>query len=202
MSSDVVHHPGFLSLAEQRSIARQAFRIEPGFYRPVLANGSKMHVRMNGLGWHWSAITYEYSRERDVDGQPAAAIPTTWQRIARRALRVSGFATGSRVASFDVCLVNWYDEIDGRMGLHRDNSEQSDAPVVSLSIGATAIFLMGGLKRTDPTERIDLASGDLLVFGRSRRWAYHGVRRLIRGTTPEKLGLPEAGRLNLTFRRL
>jgi alkylated DNA repair protein (DNA oxidative demethylase) len=74
--------------------------------------------------------------------------------------------------------------------------------VVSLSVGATALFTIGGPSRQDPQEVHPLESGEVVLFGRSMRLAYHGVRRLVRGTTPPELGLPAPGRLNLTFRIL
>jgi alkylated DNA repair dioxygenase AlkB len=90
------------------------------------------------------------------------------------------------------------------MGLHQDKDESREsigagAPVVSLSIGDTARFLFGGLKRKDPLETILLESGDVFVFGGESRLRYHGVTRILPGTAPRHLGFE--GRLNLTFRR-
>jgi alkylated DNA repair dioxygenase AlkB len=90
------------------------------------------------------------------------------------------------------------------MGLHQDKDESRESvaeglPVISLSIGDTAQFLFGGLRRRDPVERIVLASGDVFVFGGPARLRYHGVTRVVGGTAPP--GLPFSGRLNLTFRK-
>jgi DNA alkylation damage repair protein AlkB len=104
----------------------------------------------------------------------------------------------------DVCILN-YDPVDGgRMGLHQDKDESPESiaagdPVVSISIGDTARFLFGGLKRRDPVEVVWLASGDVFVFGGASRLRYHGVTRIIAATAPPALGF--AGRFNLTFRR-
>jgi alkylated DNA repair protein (DNA oxidative demethylase) len=86
------------------------------------------------------------------------------------------------------------------MGLHQDRDEQDlDAPVVSLSLGDTCLFRIGGTKRNDPTQSFRLASGDALVFGGKARLAFHGVDRIMPGTSTL---LPEGGRINLTLRRV
>ena len=89
------------------------------------------------------------------------------------------------------------------MGLHQDKDEsaaslEAGAPVVSLSVGDTARFLFGGMRRRDPIENIFLESGDAFVFGGVARLRYHGVSRIVPGTAPAALGI--AGRFNLTFR--
>ena len=103
----------------------------------------------------------------------------------------------------DLCILNYYDA-DGRMGLHQDKDEgerslAAGLPVVSISLGDTAHFLFGGLKRKDPVESQLLESGDAFVFGGPARLRYHGVTRILPGTAPRELDL--AGRFNLTFRQ-
>src|SRR5262249_35254140 len=51
----------------------------------------------------------------------------------------------------------------------------------------------------DPTLTLRLASGDALVLGGAARLAFHGVDRIIPGTSTL---LPEGGRINLTLRRV
>ena len=103
----------------------------------------------------------------------------------------------------DLCILNYYDA-EGRMGLHqdKDESERSIAaglPVVSVSLGDTARFLFGGLRRKEPVEARLLESGDAFVFGGPARLRYHGVSRIVPGTAPPELEL--TGRFNLTFRQ-
>src|SRR5437868_15414928 len=103
----------------------------------------------------------------------------------------------------DLCLLNFYD-VEGRMGDHQDKDESAASiaaglPVVSLSVGDTARFLFGGVKRRDPIETVPLQSGDGFVFGGPARLRYHGVSRILPGTAPPQLGL--TGRFNLTFRQ-
>jgi alkylated DNA repair protein (DNA oxidative demethylase) len=204
--ADVVFKKGFLSLAEQREVYEKVMRIEPGFYVPVLRNGNRMNLRMNCLGYHWSSITYKYSKVRDVDQKPVAPVPAFLQELTCRALAETDYWHGPRpVPPYDICIVNWYEENGGKLGVHADNSERRESleagyPVVSQSIGATAVFTIGGLTRQEPQEAHLLESGDVVLFGRSRRLAYHGVTKIVRGTTPPELGFETPGRLNLTFR--
>ena len=72
-------------------------------------------------------------------------------------------------------------------------------PVVSISLGDTARFLFGGVRRRDPVDAIPLESGDAFVFGGPARLRYHGVSRIVPGTAPVELDL--SGRFNLTLRQ-
>jgi alkylated DNA repair protein (DNA oxidative demethylase) len=99
----------------------------------------------------------------------------------------------------EACLINYYASA-ARMSLHQDRDEVDfSAPVVSLSLGDTCLFRFGGITCGGPTRSIKLASGDALVLGGAARLAFHGVDRIIPGTSTL---LPEGGRLNLTLRRV
>lgn len=192
----------YLPLDEQRALATRCLAIgagETGFYTPIVRGGRPMSVRMLCLGRHWNALAYRYEGVRsDADGRPAPPLPDDLATLAQRVAREAGF----RMAP-DVCIVNWY-AAGSRMGLHQDKDE-SDAsladgtPVVSLSLGDTARFLFGGLRRREPVQTIPLESGDAFVFGGPSRLRYHGVARILPGTGPPSVELE--GRLNLTFRQ-
>jgi alkylated DNA repair protein (DNA oxidative demethylase) len=170
-----------------------------GGYVPTVRGGGKMHVRMVCLGRHWNALTYTYEATRaDHDDAPVAPVPDDWVALVSRIARDAGFDFAP-----DLCIMNWYDA-DGRMGLHQDKDEgrasiEAGLPVVSISLGDTARFLFGGLKRRDPIRSLLLESGDAFVFGGAARLRYHGVSRIIPGTAPSTLDIN--GRFNLTFRR-
>jgi len=86
------------------------------------------------------------------------------------------------------------------MGLHQDKDEEDfAAPVLSVSLGDTGIFRVGGRSRKDPTRKIELASGDVVVLGGDDRLAYHGIDRILPGSADL---LAEGGRFNLTLRRV
>ena len=190
-----------LPISEQRSIVETCLelgRLPSGFYTPVVRGGHPMSVRMLCLGRHWNAKEYRYEPVRsDVDGLPVQQLPADLARLATTIAGETGFDFMP-----DICIVNLY-SAQSRMGLHQDKDEGADslrrgAPVVSLSIGDSARFLFGGLRRRDPMETIWLESGDAFVFGGPSRLRYHGVSRIVPGTAPADVGFP--GRLNLTFR--
>jgi DNA oxidative demethylase len=191
----------WLSIDEQRTLVDRcrAFMDAPaGGYVPTVRGGGKMRVRMTCLGRHWNAKTYTYEDVRgDHDGQPVAPLPEEWVTLASRLAADAGF-----VARPDICLINWYGP-EGRMGLHQDKDEGPDSikagvPVVSISLGDTARFQLGGWRRRDPVETHLLESGDVFVFGGPSRLRYHGVSRILARSGPSALALD--GRFNLTFR--
>ena len=192
----------YLAPGDQQAIAARCLEIlegPAGGYVPTVRGGGKMRVRMVCLGRHWNPLTYRYESTRaDYDNAPVAPVPPEWIALASTIAGAAGF----RVVP-DICLINWYGA-DGRMGLHQDKDESAEslrdgAPVVSLSIGETARFLFGGLRRRDQVESFLLESGDAFVFGGPARLRFHGVSRIVPGTAPDGVGFE--GRLNLTFRR-
>jgi alkylated DNA repair protein (DNA oxidative demethylase) len=197
-----VHLPRCLSLEEQRMLVGRCRALVDGdvpAYVPVVRGGGKMHVRMLCLGRHWNGQTYTYETTRsDFDQLPAPPLPDDFKSLAQRLAREAGMSLDP-----DLCILNYYDG-DGRMGLHQDKDEgerslAAGLPVVSVSLGDTARFLFGGLKRKDPVEPRLLESGDAFVFGGPARLRYHGVSRIVPGSAPRELDL--TGRFNLTFRQ-
>jgi len=197
-----VHLPRYLSLEQQRALVDRCRALVDGevpAYVPVVRGGGKMHVRMLCLGRHWNGQTYTYEDARsDFDRLPAPPLPDDFKALAQRLAREAGMSFEP-----DLCILNYYDA-SGRMGLHQDKDEgerslAAGLPVVSVSLGDTARFLFGGLKRKDPVEAQMLESGDAFVFGGPARLRYHGVSRIVPGTAPGELDL--AGRFNLTFRQ-
>ncbi len=158
-----------------------------------------MRVDMVCLGRHWNALTYSYELVRsDHDGRPVQALPDDLAEIARRAAAEAGMAIAP-----DLCILNYYRGPD-KMGLHQDKDESpktlaAGVPIVSISLGDTARFVVGGTRRRDPTEAIFLESGDAVVMGGPSRLRFHGVTRIIPGSGPPELALN--GRYNLTFRQ-
>lgn len=200
-SSGVAHLRGRVTLADQRELAAGCLALgaaEAGFYTPLVRGTHPMSLQMLCLGRHWNARTYRYEPVRsDVDGRPVPQLPADFTALAQAIARDAGFEMAP-----DICIVNWY-RVGSRLGLHQDKDESPaslarGAPVVSISIGDTALFQIGGLRRKDPVETIPLESGDAFVFGGPSRLRYHGVKRIVPGTAPEGVGFE--GRLNLTFR--
>ena len=158
-----------------------------------------MSVQMVCLGMHWNARTYSYEDKRsDFDGLLVQALPEDFKQLATRVATMAGMQIEP-----DICIMNFYDE-SARLGLHQDKDERPETlkagiPVVSISIGDTAKFLMGGTTRKERVKALLLESGDAVVFGGTSRLRYHGVSGILRGTAPRELDFE--GRFNLTFRQ-
>lgn len=193
--------PGWLGLAQQRWLVDRfhEWAHGPVPLRSAKIGGHEMSVRTVCLGWHWRP--YEYTRAAvDVNGNRVLEVPDWMVRLGRKAVtEATGDPAAGRAYTPDTALVNYYDDA-AHMGMHQDRDEQSRAPVVSLSIGDTCRFRFGNTEnRNKPYEDIDLASGDLFVFGGASRLAYHGVTKVHPGTAPAGCGL-ETGRINITLR--
>ena len=197
-----VHLQRYLAIDAQQRLVDECRALIDGpvpAYVPVVRGGGKMHVRMLCLGRHWNGRTYAYEPTRaDYDNLPAPPLPDSLRDLARAIARDAGMPFDP-----DLCILNYYDA-DGRMGLHQDKDEAERSlaaglPVVSVSLGDTARFLFGGVKRKEPVESRLLESGDAFVFGGPARLRYHGVSRIVPGTAPRELHL--TGRFNLTFRQ-
>jgi alkylated DNA repair protein (DNA oxidative demethylase) len=197
-----VHLPDWLSVDRQQELVEACRRWAAG---PVpirhtrLPTGNVMSVQTVCLGWHWSP--YKYTRTSPDAGGAAVAPFPNWLADLGRAALVDAYGDPIRAETYrpDTALINFYDEA-ARMGMHQDKDEKVDQPVVSLSIGDTAIFRFGnGETRNRPYTDVELYSGDLFVFGGASRLAYHGVPKVLPRTADPACGLP-AGRLNLTLR--
>jgi alkylated DNA repair protein (DNA oxidative demethylase) len=187
--------PGRLDEAWQTRLTDEvtALAAQAPPYRPVTPGGKAMSVAMTNLGdlgWITDAAGYRYQPAHPVTGRPWPPIPSLltelWAELC------------DPVVAPDCCLVNFYDGA-AKMGLHRDADEADFSfPVLSVSLGDTALFRLGGLRRSDPTGQFRLASGDVVLLGGAARRAYHGVDRIIPGSS--RL-IPGGGRINLTLRR-
>ena len=166
------------------------------FYRPTMpGSGMPMSVEMTNfgpLGWVTDqAKGYRYEPCHPVTGEP-------WPGIPASLLALWAQATAYPAAP-EACLVNLY-RGTAKMGLHRDADEQAaDAPVLSVSLGDTALFRFGGLTRRGTTATLKLNSGDVLMFGGPARMMFHGVDRIQAGSSNL---VPGGGRINLTLRRV
>ena len=161
----------------------------------VTPGGHTMSVAMSNcgsLGWVSSARGYGYAACEPESGKPWPLMPVDWFDLAIRAAARAGYANFKP----DACLINQYAP-SAKMGLHQDRDEQDlTQPIVSVSLGLPAVFLFGGLKRSDKPQRLRLVHGDVVVWGGPMRMAFHGVAPLADGNHPAW----GPRRLNLTFR--
>lgn len=157
-----------------------------------------MSLQMVCLGWYWKP--YKYMKTAGEDGPEVLPFPEWLKDLARDAV-ADAYGRRDEADRYrpDAALVNFYDD-QAKLGMHQDKDEESDAPVVSLSLGDSCVFRFGNPEtRNKPYTDIELRSGDLFVFGGPSRFSYHGVTKVLPGTADPRLGM-EAGRLNITIR--
>jgi alkylated DNA repair protein (DNA oxidative demethylase) len=192
------HFPAQLDRRAQAALladVRLVVAAAPLYVSTMPRSGKPMSVRMTNcgpLGWVTDKERgYRYQATHPLTGKPWPAMPAVlldlWHDI-------SGYR-----APPEACLVNYYAG-GAKMGLHQDKDEDDfGAPVLSVSLGDSAVFRVGGQSRKDPTETFDLKSGDVFLLAGEDRLAFHGIDRILTGSSDL---LPEGGRFNLTLRRV
>lgn len=169
---------------------------QSSFRHMVTPGGYTMSVAMTNcgrVGWVSDRKGYRYDPVDPESGRPWPAMPAAFQQLAIRAAASAGYERFDP----DCCLVNRY-EPGTKLSLHQDKDERDfTAPIVSVSLGLPAVFLFGGLKRSDRPRRIRLESGDVAVWGGPSRLTYHGIAPLAEGEHPAT----GPARINLTFRK-
>lgn len=191
-------YPRLLDERAQRSLLealREGAKLAPP-YRPRMPRTGQpwsiMQTNFGPLGWVSDVRGYRYEPRHPLTGEPWPPLPPIlldlWAEYA------------AYPAPPECGLVNIYRGEKAKMGLHQDRDEQAtDAPVLSVSLGDTCLFRVGGFARSDRTKSFRLASGDVLVLGGPSRPRFHGVDRLVPGSSRLVGG---GGRLNLTLRRV
>ncbi len=195
LAPGLIFAQGYFDAARQQALAAEvaALAARAPWYMPRMPRtGHPFSVKMTHcgpLGWVSDVDGYRYQPLHPVTGEPWPPIPA----LALQAWReLSAYPHPPQA-----CLVNFYNS-SARMGLHQDSGEGDfSAPVVSISLGDSCVFRYGGLKRGDPTKSLKLHSGDVIVLGGASRLAFHGVDRILAGTSQL---LPGGGRVNLTLR--
>jgi DNA oxidative demethylase len=197
MIQGLKHYPELLDRTAQEALVaelRACVAKAPLFIPLMPRTGRPFSVRMTNLGnlgWVSDRAGYRYQAMHPDTG-------THWPEMPQAVLDI-----WSKVSSYDhppeACLVNFY-QGGAKMGLHQDRDEADfSAPVVSISLGDTAVFRIGGTERGGKTSTLKLSSGDVLVMGGESRLSFHGVDRVNVGTSTL---LKESGRINLTLRRV
>jgi len=178
-------------VADMRALVAQA-----PFRHMVTPGGHQMSVAMTNcgsLGWVTDRTGYRYDGIDPESGKPWPAMPKSFRELAGQAAARAGFDGFAP----DACLINCY-EPGARMSLHQDKDEGDfDAPIVSVSLGLPAIFLFGGMNRSDKPRRFRLQHGDIVVWGGPARLVFHGIAPLADG----EHALMGRQRINLTFRK-
>ena len=184
--------PGDIGLiADVREIVAQA-----PFRQMQTPGGHQMSVAMTNcgeVGWVTDRSGYRYDPVDPETGRRWPAMPRSFVQLAAEAAVAVGFPDFAP----DACLINRYAP-GARMSLHQDRDEKGfAAPIVSVSLGLPAVFLFGGLQRSDRPVRYRLEHGDVVVWGGPSRLVFHGVAPLADG----EHALTGRSRINLTFRK-
>jgi alkylated DNA repair protein (DNA oxidative demethylase) len=187
--------PGLLDAAAQDNLTRlamAAFEVAPPA-RYETAYGKAMSVAMTSfgpLGWTSDKAGYRYADRHPGTGRPWPDMP--------QALLALWADLGDPDTPPDSGLINLYRD-EARMGLHQDRDEADPRfAVLSISLGDTAVFRIGGPSRKDPTKSLRLSSGDVCRLSGLARLAFHGVDRILPGSSSL---VPGGGRINITLRR-
>ncbi len=197
MTNGLRHFPKYFDLTQQEqllTVLRQAVADAPLFTPVMPRSGKPFSVRMTNLGplgWVSDKSGYRYQPTHPATYKAWPAMPDILTKLWTD---IAGYPHPP-----EACLVNFYNT-DAKMGLHQDRDEQDfNAPVVSVSLGDTGLFRWGGTTRGGKTQSVKLASGDVLVMGGESRLCFHGIDRILPGTSTL---LKEGGRINLTIRRV
>jgi alkylated DNA repair protein (DNA oxidative demethylase) len=194
------HVPGYFSpkgQAELMDAVDAVIEAAPLFVPRTPRLGRPFSVRMTNCGaLGWVSDKERGYRYESVHPQTGLAWPPMPQRLVDLWAEFSACP-----AAPEACLINYYSP-KAKLGMHQDKDEEDfSAPLISVSLGATAIFRLGGLKRRDPSRTFELRSGDVLILGGRARLAYHGVDRILAAEPASPL-IAEGGRINLTLRRV
>lgn len=205
--SGLLYLPNYLTIADQKDLLndlRTVVRQSP-LFTPTMSSGAPFKYKMTNigeLGWNSDRKGYRYESRHPVTGQPYPEIPLSLRLMIDD---LSG-KFGEKINPQAV-LLNWYPE-GAKLGLHIDNTEKVKKPVVSISLGDRGLFAIDATGSRDRStamrnlERINVNSGDAIVFGGDLRDAYHAVERIDAGTAPTELGMKSSGRINLTARQV
>jgi alkylated DNA repair protein (DNA oxidative demethylase) len=199
---------GIPSLTAVIQNVRNVIRHAP-LFTPRMYDGKPFRYQMSNcgdLGWLATPAPtecqvrpkkgYYYSDINPYTGQPWPHMPDSIRTTSILAATDTGWTNFNP----ETCLINFYRNQNDRLGIHQDNSEKNlSAPVVSISIGDSAIFQIGGTEKTTPVEDILLENGDVLVLAHKSRLFYHKLARILPGSSNQ---LTFGGRLNLTIRQV
>jgi alkylated DNA repair protein (DNA oxidative demethylase) len=197
MAEGAVLLRGFARPVEREVIGDIGAIVEQAPFRHMVTpGGHAMSVAMTNCGnagWVTDRSGYRYDANDPLAGKPWPAMPPSFRALAGQAAAEAGFPNFAP----DACLINRY-QPGARMSLHQDKDEHDfGAPIVSVSLGLSAIFLLGGLQRSDKPSRYRLEHGDIAVWGGPARLAFHGVAPLADG----EHAVMGRQRINLTFRK-
>ncbi|KAM7394931.1 hypothetical protein PAMA_006595 [Pampus argenteus] len=122
-------------------------------------------LRWVTLGYHYNWNTKTYSANHYTP------FPAELHFLSQQITSACGFSGFNAEAG----ILNYY-RSDSSLGIHVDESELDHSrPLLSLSFGQSAIFLLGGIRRQDPPTAMYMHSGDMMLMSGQSRLLYHAV---------------------------
>lgn len=206
LGEGTAYYPSYCCAKTQKKLLDELVRVlkTAPFFAPLMPHtGARWSITMSNcgvLGWVADKSGYRYQKTHPDTGSAWPPIPPVLMKLWRD---VANYA-----APPQACLINYYDTPRAKMGLHQDRDEANfAAPVVSVSLGDSALFRMGGKSRKGVTQSLKLHSGDVFVFGGKKRLCFHGIDKILFGSsrllqTHKSPLFAKGGRLNLTLRRV
>ena len=180
-------------LAAARTVVRQA-----PLFKPTMPSGQSFNYSMTNcgeLGWVADRHGYRYQQTHPHTFKVFPAMPQVIKDLAI----VIAKETGNDNFCPQSCLINLYSKGE-KLGMHQDNTEENkSAPIISVSLGDSGIFVLGGLLRNDKTRQYIVQSGDVIVMGGESRNFFHAFKGTVSNTSTL---LKNGGRLNLTIRQV
>ncbi len=186
-------------IQERLRDAARNIAFEAPLYTPTMRGGTEFNLSITScgnLGWTSDHEGYRYIPHHPTTKKAWPTMPSIIHDIAHEAAEAAGFSQYSP----QTCLINYYRAGHGRLGMHQDKTERDHtSPIVTISLGDTAIFAVGGLYANSPAEHFPLHSGDVLVMGGAGRMLFHEVKEVVANTSDLLRG---GGRISLTLRRV
>ena len=195
-----MHLKQYLTIEQQQhllTLSREVYMASP-MWTPTTKRGNRysyQNTSCGKYGWISDEKGYYYSQTNPVNQKPFPEIPSFINQLAVDVAKLVGFDSYLP----ETCLINYYKQ-SSRLGLHQDNSEKNlSAPIISISLGDDAVFMLGTKRYSDKPQKILLKSGDIFILYGDARMAYHGIKQINPGTSNL---LKNGGRLNLTIRQV
>lgn len=143
-------------------------------------------VLLRKLRWATLGLQFDWSKRNYDASLPHAKIPDALSRLAKElampAMKKLDFCA-------EAAIVNYFAS-DDMLGGHLDDMEADlSKPIVSISLGCKAVFLLGGESRQDPPIAMFLRSGDAVLMTGPARQCFHGIPRIF--TDPENCDVPD-----------
>jgi alkylated DNA repair protein alkB family protein 1 len=127
------------------------------------------------LRWATLGLQFDWSKRAYDESLPYSMLPTD---LAQLAARLAEAAVTEGEFKAEAAIVNYYGP-DDMLGGHVDDMEADwSKPIVSISLGCKAVFLLGGTSREESPTAMFVRSGDVVLMAGPARRCFHGVPRI------------------------